>query len=165
MATGLVCLQMYTYIAGKRDIESYRNYYVNLALPVFNGSEPMPVKKTQSMLKGEKWEYTEWDRMVIPGKVCIVGARFSLPFDASHLPTHATQPVLPTPQASELTLQALLDMMENEYKVDCSMVSCGTALCYFSFGNAEKMSARRKMPIKTMVSPSARRKMSIKIKG
>ena len=56
-------------------------------------------------------------------------------------------------QASELTLEAFLDMMENVYKVDCSMVSCGTALCYFSFGNAQKMNERRKMSIKTMVSP------------
>ena len=129
MATGLVCLQMYTYIAGKRDIESYRNYYVNLALPVFNGSEPMPVKKTASMLKGEKWEYTEWDRMVIPGK------------------------------ATELTLQELLDLMENEYKLDCSMVSCGTALCYFSFGSKEKMDERRKMSIKTMVETVTKSKI------
>ena len=45
MVTGLVCLEVYKFIQGHKNIESYRNAFCNLALPFFTFSEPVPPKK------------------------------------------------------------------------------------------------------------------------
>jgi ubiquitin-activating enzyme E1 len=45
MVTGLVCLEVYKFIQRHKSIESYRNGFVNLALPFFGFFEPVPPKK------------------------------------------------------------------------------------------------------------------------
>ncbi len=45
MVTGLVCLEVYKFIQNHKNIESYRNAFVNLALPFFGFSEPVPPKR------------------------------------------------------------------------------------------------------------------------
>ena len=44
MITGCVSAEIYKYVQGFDDIESYKNSCINLALPLFVFSQPVPVK-------------------------------------------------------------------------------------------------------------------------
>jgi ubiquitin-activating enzyme E1 len=66
LATGLVCLELYKLLLNK-PIESYRNTFANLALPLLAMAEPVPPKKTQ--YNGLEWSL--WDRWVIKGDITV----------------------------------------------------------------------------------------------
>ncbi|CAF0891592.1 unnamed protein product [Didymodactylos carnosus] len=61
MVTGLVCLEVYKFFQKHKNIESYRNAFVNLSLPFFGLSEPVPPKKSKFLDK----EFTLWDRFEV----------------------------------------------------------------------------------------------------
>lgn len=66
LVTGLVVAELYKIIDGKKDIEAYKNGFVNLALPFFGFSEPMPSAK--GSYKGPHGEVTVdklWDRFEV----------------------------------------------------------------------------------------------------
>ena len=50
MVAGLISAELYKIAAKCDDIEKYRNTFMNLALPVYSFSEPMPAPKVSSSL-------------------------------------------------------------------------------------------------------------------
>lgn len=86
MITGLVCLELYKVIQ-KHEIEKFRSSYVNLSLPLFAFSEPVPCYGNKTDLKKKKKAfpegYTLWDFFEVDiGDVTI--EEFSIWFKKTH---------------------------------------------------------------------------------
>jgi len=71
MITGLVCLELYKLAQGGKALDQFKNAFVNLALPFWTFSEPLPPKKNKARTSPEGDEvltypregWTEWDRI------------------------------------------------------------------------------------------------------
>lgn len=57
---GSICLELFKILQDK-PIESYRNVFTNLALPLFTSMEPEPPQFHKSMLNGKEWAWSQWD--------------------------------------------------------------------------------------------------------
>eukprot|EP00752_Nemacystus_decipiens_P009961 g8884.t1 len=66
LVTGLVCMEVYK-IMQEKPLESYKNWFLNLALPQFSCSEPLPPAKTATVIKGSEWKWSAWDSLELEG--------------------------------------------------------------------------------------------------
>ena len=62
LVTGAICMEIYKIMQDK-PVDKLANTFNNLALPLFTSMEPEPPKKTTSIVKGENWQWTAWDRI------------------------------------------------------------------------------------------------------
>jgi len=67
LIVGLDCIELYKLIQGHEKIELYKSSFVNLALPFFGLSEPMPPKKSKYYDK----EFSLWSRFDVEGDMTL----------------------------------------------------------------------------------------------
>ncbi len=68
LVTGLVCLELFKVADGKRDLEKYKNGFINLALPFLDFSEPVSSPKGKYNDK----EFDQiWDRFDVQGDITL----------------------------------------------------------------------------------------------
>ncbi|RKO97311.1 hypothetical protein CXG81DRAFT_9757 [Caulochytrium protostelioides] len=67
LVTGLVCLELYKIIDGKKDIEAYKNGFINLSLPLIAFSEP--IRAPEYKYNDKTW--TLWDRFDLDGDLTL----------------------------------------------------------------------------------------------
>jgi len=69
LIVGLNCLELYKLVQQHKNIALYKSSFVNLALPFFGLSEPMPPKKA----KYYDTEFSLWDRFEVKGDMTLKG--------------------------------------------------------------------------------------------
>ncbi|KAF2752999.1 ubiquitin-activating enzyme E1 [Pseudovirgaria hyperparasitica] len=106
LVTGLANLEIYKIIDGKTDIEQYKNGFVNLALPFFGFSEPMPSQKYTYIVRNEQKK----DKVEFVHTFDRFWGRF---------------------EVKNMTLRQFLDLFEDKTGMTISMMTSGRSLLYF----------------------------------
>ena len=123
MITGAVCTEIYKFVQGLDNIELFKNGFINLALPLFVFSEPIPPNKVTSKefdpilgckVKAIPEGYTIYDKIVVEGP---------------------------------MTFQQFFDIMKETYNVDVTLVSSGKMALFNSYLPGGKHEPRRQREI------------------
>lgn len=131
LVVGLVCLELYKIIQGHKKMESYKNGFVNLALPFFGFSEPLPAPK----LKYYDTEWSLWDRFEVDG---VKLAKNGL---------------------SEMTLEEFMDYFKDEHKLEITMLSQNVAMLYSFFMDKNKRKERLATRLSEVVQKVSKKKL------
>jgi len=132
MITGAVTAEIYKFVQGFNKIEDFKNGFINLALPLFVFSEPMPVNRikskdydpiSMSAVKAIPEGYTIYDKTVV--------------------------------DKGSLTFQELFDFYENEIGVSVSLVSCGNYALYNAWLPGNKHAPRLKQKVEDVYNQIA----------
>nr|XP_039247456.1 ubiquitin-like modifier-activating enzyme 1 [Styela clava] len=131
LVVGLVCLELYKIIQGHKKMESFKNGFVNLALPFFGFSEPLPAPK----LKYYDTEWSLWDRFEIDGiKLAKEGE-------------------------SEMTLGGFMEYFQKEYNLEITMLSQNVAMLYSFFMQQSKRKERLATKLSEVVQKVSKKKL------
>ena len=147
MVTGFVCLELYKLVQGHKNVEVYKNGFVNLALPFFGFSEPIEAPK----LKYYESEWSLWDRFDIKGemtlqefidffKVIVVFKSLCWHLENMFVCIYS----LLQPRLASL-LNAVL-LFQNEHKLEITMLSQGVCMLYSFFMPPAKKTERLALP-------------------
>ncbi|XP_078494377.1 ubiquitin-like modifier-activating enzyme 1 [Ciona intestinalis] len=131
LVAGLVCLELYKIVQGNKKLESYKNGFVNLALPFFAFSEPITAPK----LKYYDIEWSLWDRIDVNG------------LD------------LAAPGSGEMTLGQFIDYFQKEHKLEVTMLSQNVAMLYSFFMTPVKRKERLATKMSEVVQKVSKRKL------
>jgi ubiquitin-activating enzyme E1 len=119
MITGQVTSEIYKVVQGYTKLEDMRNSFINLALPLFALSEPMPVNKIKdkdydpiamAAVKSIPGEYTIYDKITI--------------------------------DEGSMTIQQLFDWLDAKYGIEVYLLACGDYSLYNGFLPGKKHAPR-----------------------
>jgi ubiquitin-activating enzyme E1 len=110
MITGAVTAEIYKFVQGYTEIESVKNGFINLALPLFLFSEPTEVNK----IKGK-----EYDPISMCATKCI--------------PEGYTIYDKTVVDEGSLTLSELFEYMQKKYNIEITLVSAGNFALYNAY--------------------------------
>ena len=114
MITGCIGAEMYKVAQGFNDIESYKNGFITLALPLFVFSEPLPVLKNTSKafdpilgspIKAIPEGFTIYDKIVVEGP---------------------------------MKFGDILKHLSEKFQIHINLISCGDKLFYNEFAKTSK---------------------------
>uniref|UniRef100_A0A8C5BVG7 Ubiquitin-like modifier activating enzyme 1 n=1 Tax=Gadus morhua TaxID=8049 RepID=A0A8C5BVG7_GADMO len=137
---GLVCLELIKIVQGHTKLESFKNGFMNLALPFFAFSEPIAAPSH----KYYEIDWTLWDRFEVKG-IQPNGEEMTLRQFIDYF--KVLSPRLTTSLSCFVLRCVTLPLcVQNEHKLEITMLSQGVSMLYSFFMPAAKLRERLELP-------------------